>query len=118
MRQVADGGKGLIVRFGRHACHPAAQGGPDLFRALQLHGEGALGGGENHLAAAVEFGVGVLYPRNFASGDRMRRNEGPHLVAQSPARGLHYVGFGGADVHDQHLGRHQMADGFERGFGG
>ena len=54
--------------------------------------------------------AGVNSPPQLAELERAQQ--------QRTARSLHHIGLGGAHVHDQHLGRDQMLDSFERGFGG
>ena len=117
VRQVAHGCEGGVVRLGRHAGNAAAQRCPQVLGLLQLRGEGALGGCQDDLAPAVEIGFGVLHARHFAAGDGVSRHERAHLVTQGPAGRLHHVGLGRSHVHDQHLRRDQVLDGFECGLG-
>jgi hypothetical protein len=100
------------------AANAASERAPDFLGALQLCRERAFGGREDDLAAAVELGIGVLHARDFAPGDGVRGHEGTDLRLQRVARRLHHVGLGGADVHDEHLRRDEVAYGLERGLGG
>ncbi len=82
-----------------------------------MAGEGALGGGQYDFGTPVQVGIGMGHARHFFAGIGVGGHKTGDLVAQRIARCLHDIAFGGADIHDQHLGRDQVLDGFECGFG-
>jgi hypothetical protein len=60
----------------------------------------------------------VLDAGHFLAGDRVRRHEGAHALAQHAPRGVDHVALGAAHVHHQHARLDQVADGLEGGLGG
>ena len=115
---MADRCKRRVMLLGRHFQDAATQCGPEVDRFLQLDGLGALNRCQDDLAPGVQVGVGVLHAREFFARDRVGGHEQAHMLAQRTAGCVDHVAFGGAHVHDQHVGRDQMLDGLEGGLGG
>ena len=60
----------------------------------------------------------MFHPRDFLACDGVGWHKRPDLFAQGPPSCLSHVSLGRADIHDQRLGRDQVFDRFEGGFGG
>ena len=61
MRHMAHGGKGLVVRFGRHAVNTAAQGLPQRRGGGDLRRRVVVQGRQDERPVLVERGVGVVH---------------------------------------------------------
>ena len=118
VRQVADGGKGGVMILGRHVQHLGADGRPDIDCLLRQGGVCLRQRRQDDLAFAVEVRAGVLDARRFLAGDGVRGHEAGQVLAQHAACRIDDVALGAAHVHQQHVGRQQVADRLERGFGG
>ncbi len=101
--QVADGGKGCVVRLGGHHAHIAAQRRPQRLRLVQMAGEGALGGGQDDFGARYKSASAWATPATSLPVLGWAGTKLAELVAQRIACRLHDIAFGGADIHDQHL---------------
>ncbi len=61
MRHMAHGGESLVVRFGRHAVNPAAQGLPQRRGGGDLHRRVVVQGRQDECPVLVEPGVGMVH---------------------------------------------------------
>ena len=118
VRQVADGGERGVVPLCGHAQHLRTHGVPGPAGALDELRRVLRQRRQDHLAALVERGVGVLDARGLLARDRVRRHELRHAFTQRAPCRIDDVALGAAHVHHQHAWAHQLRDRSQCALGG
>ena len=115
MRQMADGGKHLVVFFGAQGVQDGAAGAPGVRHPLHV-GRGVFRQRrEHHFLALIQIDDGRIGAIRLASRDRVAGHELRQLAAKCRARRRHHVAFRAARIGDDGAGLQVRRDGRQDG---
>ena len=111
MRQMADGGKYLVMFFGCQCVQDGTAGAPRGRHPFHVSRSVFRQRCEHHFLALIQIDDGRVRPVRLASRDRVAGHELRHLATERRARGRHHVAFRAARIGDDGAGLQMRRDG-------
>ncbi|MNT12195.1 hypothetical protein D3C72_1471150 [compost metagenome] len=115
MRQMADGGKHLVMFFGAQGVQDGAAGAPCIRHALDVSRGVFRQRREHHFLALIQVDDGGIGTIRLAASDRVAGHELPHLATEGRTRGRHHVALRAARIGDDGARLQVRRDGCQDG---